>query len=392
MTTLFDHYKVLGVSAGAGLNDITSSYKRLCRLYHPDVNDDPESEELMKRINIAYTVLREKLKREAAFREHAAYSRAARRYAAPEARAGGAGTHRYGAESEKEAYSAIYEYFKALSAYNYSYAYDFLSSYDKRHISRASFAEWRASVARLFPMREFKVENRSAPATVTFNDDRVLLARKFNVAVTEEDPKDSSPSAGSVEKLVINENGRWKVFLGYRNVNELTRSFDERFEAGRKQDIAKILEEYYAGLHPEYNMLSAAGLRKAAQREIYRQKRFGGTLTFAALSVGVSGGREAGQDELLRSAARTINRTLRETDIPAYVGDGIFAILFVELKKKNAEYIVDRLAKKIRGGAGAQLGERADIAFALESWPPNSAADVGAMNKVLETFTKTVKI
>ena len=393
MLTIFDHYKVLGVSAGAGLNDITSSYKRLCRMYHPDVNSDPESEEQMKRINIAYTVLREKLKREASFREHSSYSsRTARRYTAPEARAGGAGTHRTGAESEKEAYSVIFEYFKALSAYNYSRAYNFLSAYDKRHISRESFVEWRASVARLFPMREFKVGNRSAPATVTFNDDKVLYARKFYVAVTEEDIKDNTASAGSVEKLVINENGKWKVFLGYRNVHELTRTFDERFEAGRKQDVAKILEEYYNGLCPEYNMLSAAGMRKAALREIYRQKRFGGTLTFAAISVSVSGGREAGQDELLRSAARTINRTLRETDIPAYVGEGIFVILFVELKKKNAEYIVDRLAKKIRGGAGAQLGERADIAFALESWTSNSVADIGALNKVLETFTKTVKI
>ena len=401
MTTILDHYKILGVSVGAGINDVTSSYKRLCRLYHPDVNNDPESEELMKRINIAYTVLRDKLKREAAFREYMAYSRSTRRYASQEARTGGAEagkaetsrteTSRAETESEKEAYSVIHSYFKALSSFDYSEAYDCLSLYDKRHISRASFLEWRTSVARLFPMREFKVGERSAPATVTFNDDKVLQARKFYVKVTEEDLKDNTQNAGDVEKLVIRENGVWKVFLGYRNVHELTRTFDERFEAGRKQDVAKSFGEYYNGLYPEYNMFSAAGMRKAALREIYRQKRFGGNLTFAAISVSVSGGREAGLDELLRSTARTINRTLRETDIPAYVGDGVFAILFVELKKKNAEYIVDRLAKKIRGGAGAQLGERADIEYAFESWPASSYADIGAMNKVLGSFAKNYK-
>ena len=391
MVTILDHYKILGVSVGAGINDVTSSYKRLCRLYHPDINNDPESEELMKRINIAYTVLREKLKREAAFRERFAYSRPARRYPGPETRAGAAETYRTGVDSEKEAYSVIYNYFKSLSAYSYSDAYDCLSLYDKRHISRESFIEWRKSVARLFPMREFKVENKSAPASVTFNDDKVFPARKYFVAVTEEDLKDNTDSAGNVEKLVINENGVWKVFLGYRNVHELTRTFDERFEAGRKQDVAKMLEEYYNGLYPEYNMLSAAGMRKAALREIYRQKRFGGNLTFAAISVSLSGGREAGWDELLRSAAGTINRTLRETDTPAYAGDGVFAILFVELRKKNAEYIIDRLAKKIRGGAGAQLGERADIEYTFETWAPNSFADIGAMNKVIESLTKNSK-
>ena len=391
MVTILDHYKTLGLSFGAGIGDLTSSYKRLCRIYHPDINSEPGSEELMKRINIAYTVLREKFEREAALRERLAHTRTARRYASPDARASGAETRRPATGTEKEAYSVIFGYFKALSAYDYSEAYDCLSLYDKRHISRKSFIEWRASVARLFPMREFKIENRSAPATVTFNDDKVLLARKYYVAVTEEDLKNNTICSGSIEKLIINENGEWKVFLGYRNIHELTRTFDERFEAGRKQNVAKLFEEYYDGLHPEYNMFSAAGMRKAAMREIYRQKRFGGTLTFAGISVSVSGGREAGQDELLRSAARTINRTLRETDIPAYVGDGVFAILFVELKKKNAEYIIDRLAKKIRGGAGAQLGERAEIKYTFDSWSSNSVADIGAMNKVLRNLTKNSK-
>ena len=51
--SLFECYKILGVNAGAGIADITSSYKRLCRLHHPDVSADPKSEEMMKNINAA---------------------------------------------------------------------------------------------------------------------------------------------------------------------------------------------------------------------------------------------------------------------------------------------------------------------------------------------------
>ena len=66
--SLLEHYRVLGISVGAGMAEVAASYKRLCRIHHPDVSSDPESEEIMKRINVAYTALREKLRREASCR------------------------------------------------------------------------------------------------------------------------------------------------------------------------------------------------------------------------------------------------------------------------------------------------------------------------------------
>ena len=388
MPTLYDHYKVLGVSYGAGIADVTASYKRLCRIYHPDVNSDPESEELMKRINIAYSVLRDKLRREAAVRERAAYYRTTKRYSDPDTQATWSDARKANAEAEKGAYTVIHEYFKAINSFDYPGAYEYLSSYDKRRISRESFIKWRESVARLFPMREFKVESSSTAAVVTFNNEKTLNARKFMVMVTEEDLADNTVNSGDVEKLVISENGEWRIFLGYRNVAELTREFDERFRNGLKRDVAKQFDEYYAGLCPEYNMFSLAGMRKAVSREMYRQKRFGGTLTFAAISVSDGSARGSGQEELQRSAAKTINNSLRETDVPAYAGDGVFVILFVELKRKNAEEVVSRLSKKIRGGAGVRLGGDADIEYAFETWSGGGFADFDSMNKVLKKFYK----
>lgn len=389
MSSLLEYYRILGVDAGAGITDVTSSYKRLCRIHHPDVSNNPGSEELMKDINIAYTVLREKLKREMAFRERASsYSRPVRRYGSPDTRPQGADTYRAGAESEKEAYDILHGYFKAIGACDYPGAYSYLTTYDKRHITRESFIEWRKSVARLFQMREFAVSGSSVAATVTFNNDRTLYARKFRIEVTEENLADNSIQSGGIEKLIVREGSVWRVFLGYKNVGELTRTFDERFEARWKNDIAKRWDEYYTGLCPEYDMLSMAGMRKTALLEIYRQKRYGCRLTFAAISVKTGGLRGAGQEELLRSAAKTINGTLRETDTPAYAGDGVFAILFVELRKKNAGDIVGRLAGNIRKNAGAHLGGRAEIDYEFASWAGNSIADIDALNKVLKKFNK----
>ena len=394
MTTLYDHYQTLGVSIGAGIADITSSYKRLCREHHPDINDDPTSEELMKKINIAYTILREKFRREAAFRDRQFYSRPirTRRYSNPDTQ-----THYEEpkkaspdteAEAELKALHVMNGYFTAISACDYSGAYSFLSSYDKKHITQECFIEWRKSVARLYPMREFRVTGGLPSVKIKFNGDKSMYARRFSVAVTEDDLTDDSVYSGVIEKLATSENGTWKVFLGYNSVSELTRTFNERHEAKRKRSITKHWMEYCEEQYPEYNMLSIHGMRKTAQNEIYRQKRFGGSITFAAISITAAGAKRNGQEELLQSASRTISNALRETDIPAYAGDGVFAILFVELRKKNAEDIIKRLIERIRQKAGTHLGKNAIIEFSLNTWAGNDFANVDAFNKVLARFRK----
>ena len=416
MLSLFECYKILGVNAGAGIADITSSYKRLCRIHHPDVSSDPNSEELMKNINAAYSTLREKFRRESAFRDRQGYPRYARRYANPESRTVNTSTRRSAsdssrtanAESDKAAYSVLYDYFTALSACDYPAAYKCLSEYDKQQTTMDSFVEWRESVARLYLMKEFFIAGNSTSTMVKFNDGKAVPARKFHVVVKEDDLVDNTARSGDVEKLMISENGIWKVFLGYKGVGDLTRAFEERFEAGRRRDIAKRWEEYFSERHPEYNMLSLAGMRKAASRELYRQSRFGGTLTFAVLKVGDSGAgsiapgggghngrdnersaRDSGRmEQLLRAAARTICGAMRETDEPAYAGDGVFMILFVELRKKHAEEIILRLTKKIRGNAGTRLGLQADIDYAFGSWTGSGSASIDDFNSIMKKFNK----
>jgi len=386
MSTLLDHYKILGVNVGAGIADVTSSYRQLCRLHHPDVSDDPDAEELMKQINIAYTVLRDKFKRETAFRERQTYTRPTRRYGSPEARQQGAESQQQ--ETEKEAREALLGYFKAINAFDFTGAYNYLSEHDKKYISQESFIDWRESVARLYPMREFKIAGGSSIAVVTWGDDKTFHARKFRVIITEDDYSDDATQSGDVDKLVINEDGKWGVYLGYKSVGELTRTFDERLQSKRRRDIAKRWEEYYTGLYQEFDMLNMDGMRRSVSRELYRHRRFGGSITFAAISIKHSGAKRAGEEELLRSAARTICGELRETDIPAYAGDGVFAIMFVELRRKDAEEIIKRLAELIRKNAGQQLGREAAIEYAFDTWSGNSYADFDNINNVLKIFSK----
>lgn len=52
-----DYYSVLGISRVATLEEIKTTYKKLVKQYHPDINKTPEAEVKMKEINEAYDVL-----------------------------------------------------------------------------------------------------------------------------------------------------------------------------------------------------------------------------------------------------------------------------------------------------------------------------------------------
>jgi molecular chaperone DnaJ len=60
-----DYYEVLGLSRNSSQEEIRSSFRRLARQYHPDVNAAPDAEERFKEINEAYAVLSDEQKKAA---------------------------------------------------------------------------------------------------------------------------------------------------------------------------------------------------------------------------------------------------------------------------------------------------------------------------------------
>ena len=59
---IFDYYKLLGVAASANSAEIKQAYRRLARLYHPDLNAETRDEQI-KRLNEAYEILSNARKR-----------------------------------------------------------------------------------------------------------------------------------------------------------------------------------------------------------------------------------------------------------------------------------------------------------------------------------------
>jgi len=57
------YYRVLGVSKNATSDEIKDAYRKLAKIYHPDVSIDPATEKKFKEINKAYEVLSDPVKR-----------------------------------------------------------------------------------------------------------------------------------------------------------------------------------------------------------------------------------------------------------------------------------------------------------------------------------------
>ena len=351
MNQLFESYKLLKVKAGAPFAEINSAYKRMCDTYITEVCGDLAAADRMRDINAAYCYLRDRLNRAADMKERLLLNKAAAqriwrgKVNIPFGRGGNA---------KQASFFVLRTYLKALMSGETENAYVYVSNYDKQFITGEGFVKWREALGGKDSVREFAIEEKEASATVSLKNGKSFPARKYRVVIIERSAETNENRRKREEKLVINENGQWRIFLGNADLREVSRVSDGLRESSKKSEKPNRLEKLAETLNVEFDIMNLNGLSKEIKKEQYRQRRYGGAFTLAVFTIEKDAGKVS--TETLGAAAEEIKGSLRETDVPAFIGGTSFAVLFVGLKKKNTEQIMRRIADKISDGVEKKTG------------------------------------
>jgi len=313
-------YTVLEIKTGATKAEITSAYRRLSKLYHPDLNpDNPIAEEQMKRINQAYAMLST-----TSLTERVAASTRV--------------------DDVKRAKQVMELYFTSIQSGNFQKAFELVSNFDKQYVTFQSFKDWRESVNRLFKVKSFTVTLSQETSNLTLRKGLHAEGKTFAVSISELNRATGEVDRYPATKHCIYERGEWRVLLGYRDLNEIARVFETISAQQETTEMQKHWEEYCRNNCRELGILSKAGFQKEYEREVYRAKRTKQPLVIAIFKMNIG---DEIHNSILERAAQQVKTVIRLTDVCGYLGGGVFGVLYTDLKKRKISAATKRVTAKL---------------------------------------------
>ena len=344
-----DYYSILQVHDKADNDVITCAYRLLSKKYHPDINKSKNAEELMKRINIAYSILSDNRKRTLYDIERSRNAReidiGARQGAPRVWRHNDPADAKMDASANAEIEKAgvlIKNYYQHIKNGDFDAAYECVSAYDRAKIKRADFRKWRETVAKTYELREYEIEFYKAHRLMFVPKKVFEAAYEFTIRICERDIAKNSFAEYKTSKTAVRDKNGLGVYLGYSDVKPFIESFGRRGDDAA--DEKSMHEHWYrdrANHDPLTGMLNLGGFLSAAKTEVSRHTRHNSTFSIAvfglrqkpATGIGLRFGGAGAQtpgDDAISLTGQFLAESIRDIDIPCRWKDGKFIVLFAE--------------------------------------------------------------
>jgi GGDEF domain-containing protein len=360
MQVFTDYYRTLQVHHEASQEVIEAAYRRLCRIYHPDINHEPQALGRMQEINAAYEVLSAAAQRRAYHREWLAMSE---RRAAPRPQAAPQPPRQNPTELAQQVLDG---YFRCLMDNLWDEAYAKLTAADHRNVPMEDFRQWKATVAECYSIGSYAIKPFRRYFNCTVSGVAYREVFEFSVFVCDMDARIGHISEENYLKYVVLDGGHWRVCLGYSDVKPLILRFKYLQENAALMDPAQVYAEAVMSRDRHTGLLSREGFTEKAEAEATRSRRYGNLFTVSLLIIRPRGQATAFTDQeyagmCMVHAAKTIGRSIRQTDILARWGQSELVILFTETPRENAGFAMEILMEKL-----ARCEElKYDVAFGL---------------------------
>ena len=349
-----DLYIVLQVHPDAEQDMIQNAYKKLCKKYHPDINPLPQAAEKIKRINAAYEVLGNEVRRRAYHLEWRrrnigkdsfsprAEARERAVYASREPPPSHGGT--------QAAYQVVGDYFASLSAGRFKEAFTLVSEADKKLISCGDFVEWRESVAAIYEIGGFDLRLFKRHAALKLSSEQGHKAEEYTVSISEKNKSTGSVRRYSFTKYAIFEGFCWKVYLGYRSLAPLMMQFRMMATTPEEAQIVGLWDKYRNDHDIFMGLPNMRGFEKSFETLAYTNKRYGREFTASVLRISLPGsmGANGKRELIIKYSGYILDNGIRCVDTAAYLGDDRFGLLLAETDKPRAALAVRRLLVTVR--------------------------------------------
>ncbi len=344
MKKWIDYYETLQVHPKAGKDVIKVAYRKLTTINHPDVCKEPFSEEKMKKINLAYEVLMDDMRRKIFHGDWLEHAKTGRKEGA------------YTNSNEKEqptkedlkALSCLGSYFGFLERKDFKSAYQYITQYEKKFIRERDFVEWQEAVAKVIEIsgvkiREFKKHRdyESRPGRRHFN------AYEFEVTLLEKNNVTCKISENSFTKMVLREENKYCILVGYDNLRPVINKFNAMAAIKGKKGGVSRFQEFETKYDTLTGLMNKKGFLEEAQKEEIRYKRYG--RVFSIVFVGFShSDTMMKKEELSEFIVGGIKRNIRKLDILAKWGEDAFVLLLPETGEVEAERVAEKLKQLFR--------------------------------------------
>lgn len=219
MADFVDYYELMQVHLNAESAVIKAAYKRLSHKYHPDNTGERD---MITKLNEAYSILMNSEKREK-------YNKSwLKRYAKDTLWFGGTG-HLDGYDIFTiPQLSKLTAYMDAIQGGNYEVAYQMLSKYNRQRIFKKDFIKWQKLVGKIHKIVEYSCTPFSTGDKVA---ERVPYLMMHNYMVFRVHVREMSHLLGRHEeeafnRVLINEDGVWSVFLLTANIKKVIKKYE----------------------------------------------------------------------------------------------------------------------------------------------------------------------
>lgn len=364
-----DFYSVLQVHPDAEAEVIQSAYKRLCRKYHPDVNTDPSAGDVMQRINRAWQTLGQEETR------RAYHTQWLRRNKAP-VRESAVG-HETG-QGTPEARKTAHDYFEYISSGRFEQAFGLVSDADKAHFGFESFRQWQESVSSVYEIGRFSIALFKIFDNLKIDARQKYRGEEYTVSLSEKNKSTGAVIQYSFNKIVVWEQGRWRIYLGYRDLTPLMMQFKFIATTQPETQLLGHWDHYKQTTDLGVGLPNVKGFSEQIETEAYRNRRYGRPFSVAVFQFVLPEriNDPAQMSHIFKYVGYLLVRCVRAVDSVGYLGGGQFATVFSETNKKSVLLAVRRIVRSLRHDVASCFDFETDIVTSHSEYEGQTAGQI----------------